>query len=105
MTPALTITQDQIEDFQQTGSQFMRDLLGVDEALLTDISELSDFTFSGMPIGTLDTSLPLRELTATWDAWAIAEVESRYGITLTTTKVNMVALLNQIEVSRRQLVH
>lgn len=105
MAPALTISQDQIDDFQQTGSQFMRDLLGVDGALLTDTTELSDFTFSGMPIGALDTSRPLRELTAAWDAWAIAEVQSRYGITLTTTKVNMITFLNQIEVSRRQLVH
>lgn len=105
MPPELTVTQDQIEDFQQVGAQFMSDVFGLDDALLTDISELSDFTFSGMPVGALDTSRPLRELTETWDAWAIAEVQARYGITLTTTKVNMVTLLNQIEVARGQLVH
>jgi hypothetical protein len=105
MTPALIFTQDQINEFQRTEAQFMRDVLGLDDALVTDLSDLSDFAYSGMPAGALDVSRPQKELVATWDAWVIARVQKLYGITLTTTVVNLVCLFNQIEVSKRALVH
>jgi hypothetical protein len=105
MTPAITVTQEQIHEFHQTQVQFMREVLDLDGVVVTDLSELSDFTYSGMPAGALDTSLPLPELVAKWDAWVIARVQEKYRVTLTTTVVNMIWLFNQIEVSRKALVH
>lgn len=105
MTPAITVTQEQIHEFHRTQVQFMSDVLDLDGVIVTDLSELSDFTYSGMPAGALDTSLPLRDLVAKWDAWAIARVQELYGITLKTTAVNLIWLFNQIEVSRKSLVH
>lgn len=107
MTRDIRITQCQINDFQQTGSQFMHDVLGLDyeRVMVTDMSDLSDFAYSGMPAGSLDTSRPHKELVATWDKWAIARVQELYGITLTTTVVNLIGLFNQIELSKKALVH
>lgn len=106
-TREYNILQCQINDFQKTGAQFMHDVLGMDYecVMVTDLSDLSDYAYSGMPAGALDTSRPLKELTAAWDKWAIARVQELYGITLTTTVVNLVWLFNQIELSTKALVH
>jgi len=106
-TSECNVTQCQINDFHETGAQFMRDVLGMDyeRVVVTDLSELSDFTYSGMPAGSLDTAMPMKDLVATWDKWAIARVQELYGITLTTTVVNLICLFNQIEQSKKALIH
>jgi hypothetical protein len=102
------IEQCQIDEFEQTGTDFMRDILGKDYArvLVSDISDLSDFTFSGtLPEGALDTSLGLKQITANWDKWVMAKIYERYGITLSTTVVNLVGLFHQIEQLKNARVH
>lgn len=104
----VTIEQYQITEFDRLIPTFMKEMFGMDEdqfVCVTDISDLSDFTYSGMPPDALDTSRPLKELTAIWDRWAIARVQALYGITLTTTVVNLVWLLDQIQQSKTRLVH
>lgn len=107
MKPALNIEQCQINDFQKTGAEFMREVLGLDygQVMVTDLSDLSDFAYSGMPDGALDVQRPRKELTAAWDKWAIERVQEVYGITLKTTVVNLVQLFNLIDQSKKAQVH
>jgi len=108
MTVKLNIEQHQITEFDRMVPVFMKEMFGIDEdqfVCVTDISDLSDFTYSGMPDDALDTSLPRRELTKIWDRWAIARVQELYGITLTTTVVNLVWLFDQIQQTRTRSVH
>jgi len=108
MTVKLNIEQHQITEFDRLVPAFMSEMFGMDDdqfVCVTDISDLSDFTYSGMPPGALDTALPRKELTAIWDRWAIARVQELYGITLTTTVVNLVWLLNEIQKNKTHLVH
>lgn len=108
MADKLNIEQHQILEFDHLVPSFMKEMFGMDDdqfVCVTDISDLSDFTYSGMPPGALDTSLPRKELTAIWDRWAIARVQELYGITLTTTVVNLVWLLHQIQQTRTGPVH
>jgi hypothetical protein len=108
MTVKLHIEQHQITEFDRLVPAFMKEMFGMDEdqfVCVTDISDLSDFTYSGMPAEDLDTSRPRKELTAIWDRWAIARVQELYGITLTTTVVNLVWLLDQIQQAKTRLVH
>lgn len=85
----------------------MQEVLGLDfeHVVITDLSDLSDFTYSGMPAGSLNTALPAKDLVAIWDKWAIARVQELYGITLTTTVVNLICLFNQIEQAKKALIH
>ena len=107
MTPSLNIEQCQINDFQKTGAEFMLTVLGLDydQVMVTDLSDLSDFAYSGMPSAELDIKRPMKELTTAWDKWAIARVHAVYGITLKTTVVNLIQLFNQIEQLKRSSVH
>lgn len=108
MTVKLNIEQHQITEFDRLVPTFMKEMFGMNDdqfVCVTDISDLSDFAYSGMPSEDLDTSRPLKELTAIWDRWAIARVQELYGITLTTTVVNLVWLLNEIQQTKTRLVH
>lgn len=106
--PAIQIDQCQIDAFQSISVAFLQVVLALDsdKVMLTDLSDLSDFCYSGdMPAGLMDKTLPARDLVAAWDKWVIARVLTFYGITLTTTVVNLVWLFNQIELSRKVQVH
>jgi hypothetical protein len=106
--PAIQIDQCQIDAFQSISVAFLQVVLALDrdKVMLTDLSDLSDFCYSGdLPAGLLDTGRAPRELVATWDKWVITRVQEHYGITLTTTMVNLVWLFNQIELSQTAQVH
>jgi hypothetical protein len=107
MTRVLHITQDKINDFKKTGTQFMRDVLGMDyeRVMVTDLSDLSDFADNGRPADILDATRSRKEVIALWDKWAIARVQELYGITLTTTVVNLLRLFAQIETPEKDWVH
>jgi hypothetical protein len=106
--PKVNIEQCQIDQFQETAAEFLQVVLDMDygKVMVTDMSDLSDFCYSGKwHDGVLDTSVPLEQMTAAWDEWAIAKVREKYGITLPSTVVNLVWLFNQIELNKKALVH
>lgn len=98
-TPHIICEQDVINTLEATASRFFEDVLGMDYApLVTDESDLSDFSFSGgMPADTMSSTL--REKYEAWDAWVIDRINTRYGVALTTTRIKMVLLLSQIDAS------
>ena len=69
---------------------FIRDILGLepDECFLSDESDLDEFSLMG-------TSLDTGELS--WDEYVINKIHTQYGVTLKTTRINLVTLFSQIE--------
>jgi hypothetical protein len=101
--PTIFCEQDAIVALETTATHFFRDVLDLDygSALVTDESDLSDFSFSGhMPPGAKGSSL--KEEYSRWDAWVIASISKRYDVNLKTTRIKMVLLLSQIETSLRR---
>lgn len=95
----LTVQCDkfQIDDVADTASKFMRGILGLTrfEYALSDESDLDDFSMmSSLNTGDLS-----------WDQFVIDKIRADYGITLTTTRVNLVWLFNQIEQSAIVVYH
>lgn len=100
MTEKIVIEQDGIDAFEETAAAFMRDVLGFNLGLpmMTDHSDLSDFAYHGdFPDNLMDPVLPRKQWTANWDKWVIGEIQSKYGIALTTTVIKLTDLFRQIE--------
>lgn len=90
--------QFQIEEYEAISADFVRNILVLypEECFLSDESDLDDFSLMGR---TLDTGeLP-------WDQFVIARVFERYGVKLTTTRINLVTLFCMIERSQNKTLH
>lgn len=90
--------QYQIDDFAKTAFVFLRDILGLKphDCFLSDESDLDDFSLMG---GSLDTG------EVSWDQFIILRIQAKYGIALTTTRVNLVSLFNQIDRAPKVVFH
>lgn len=105
----LVIKKDHIDAYESTGRPFMFDVLGMnwDGVLLTDLSQLSDFALSGMPdelfpnTEGLDARASYSAALDAWDAWAIERVKALYGVVIDSTRIDLMALFNQIEAAPR----
>jgi len=86
-----------MNDVKDIASQFMRDVLGFlpGEFSLSDDSTLDDFSL----MSRLDTG----ELT--WDEFVLNKVADTYGLTLSSTRINLVTLFTQIEQSTNVTYH
>jgi hypothetical protein len=93
-----TCEQFQIDDYQQTALKFMRDILGIspENCFLSDESDLDEFSLMGDELDTGNLS---------WDDFIINKIHAKYGIALTTTRVNLVTLFNQIEQASAVVYH
>lgn len=90
--------QFQIEEFETTASKFMRSVLGLTpfEYSLSDESDLDDFSL-------MDSSLDTGNLS--WDEYVLDKIQDEYGLTLASTRINLVALFCQIEQGSAVVYH
>lgn len=87
----------QIEDFDSIASKFMRVVFGLTpfEFSLSDESDLDDFSM----MSSLDTG------DLSWDQFVLDKIQAEYGITLATTRINLVTLFSQIEQASHVVYH
>lgn len=100
----LIIQQETIDSFEATAKAFLKQVLNLDadQVLLTDESQLSDFTFSGE--FSADMNLPRRELYRAWDSWVLAKVQQQYPqLGDITVKMKLVDIFWRIENRSAQL--
>lgn len=92
---------DEIEAFEKTGAQFLQDILEMSwsEVFITDLSDLSDFAFRGMPEDGGNSAESLHDLHCVWDEWVISAIQARYRIRLTSTNIRLVDIFRQIEIA------
>jgi hypothetical protein len=90
--------QFQIATVDTIASAFLRDILGLhaEDCFLSDESDLDDFSLMA---GSLDTG------ERSWDEYVIDKIHAQYGITLKTTRVNLVSLFYQIEQASNVVYH
>jgi hypothetical protein len=93
-----TCERFQIDEFQETASKFMRDILGLQPEYfsLSDESDLDEFSLIGNELDTGNLS---------WDDFVINKIHAKYGVALTSTRVNLVTLFNQIEQASAVVYH
>lgn len=90
----------QICEFQDTAIEFLGEVLGLpaeDCLFLSDESDLDDFSSMQMPEGV--------PAATSWDSWVTGRVQAHYGITLTTTRINLVLLFHWIEREKKDVRH
>lgn len=91
--------QDVIEAFEVTGRRVLREVLGMswDEVLVTDESDLSDFSTCGMPEDDFPEGANYGECCRLWNAWVIARISALYRVRLADTRIRLVELFRQVE--------
>lgn len=84
--------RSKIEEFEETAAAFFQSVLGMPPdacMFISDESDLDDFAIAGLPDEAPEG--------VSWDQWVIAQIDKFYGISLATTRVNLVSLFSQIE--------
>ena len=106
MTNIKFVEQDQILQFESIAEKYLLDVLGIQVVMLSDLSDLSDFTFSGnMPEDLLTEDMSREELYTAWDEWVIEQTYDAYGITLLDTQISLIALCDRILEKQRAQLH
>lgn len=107
--PSLTIEKDLIDSYNAEAQDFLQKILGMslDSVLLTDLSDLQDFRFSGeFDASQCDDSLDLKGLGREWDRWVVQRINATYDLGLKSANIGMIALLEQLRSkSMPQTVH
>lgn len=95
----LTVETECIELFDDVVEDFLERILGmqVDSVLVTDLSTLSDFSFSGPYRSKLPAGASLRELFNEWDAWVVQRIAMVYGIPDARPNMRLIELFARIE--------
>lgn len=96
-SPITYAPRDRIDAFGELANEFVREILGLPWALMTDESTLSDFSGCGM-----DTLSDLEGLDddahrAFWEKWVVERVCGRYRIEPFSVTISMVQLFERIE--------
>lgn len=95
---------DELEHTSQCRALFERVLdKSPQECLLTDLSTLSDFCGSGMPLPADFETLSYGEFCDVWDRWVLARIEAEFGVRLTSTRLTLVQVIEQLRASSAQV--
>lgn len=94
---------DQI-DTVETELNVIGDAIGFDfsKALLTDDSELSDFTLSGDKYPGAPKNVSYNQVCQHWDDWIIGQLKT-IGIELKSTKISLLVLAQMV--ANKPLIH
>ena len=99
-TPQIKLApQEHIETYDRTAEAFFREMLDMDyrTVVLTDESQLSDFSSCGLPEGIVHEHCSLNELYDAWDTWVLPRIRAHYDIELEKTSILFVDLFQKIE--------
>lgn len=94
----LNVNKDEVRQYLSTADAFFERIFGMEaqNALLTDESQLSDFSFSGEGFSDVQCD-SLNEAYRAWDAWVLQRIYLEYGLPLTKTTIRMTTLFAQLE--------
>lgn len=99
--------QFQMDKFEKTASAFFRDIFDLDMQgwILTDESELDDFSSFGIPDEDFAAMHCADNDYVSWDAWIIGKIQRTYGVEIRSTKMYLVRIFDLIEQHRSKPVH
>ena len=96
-SPVTYAPRDRIDAFEELANDFVREVLGLPWALMTDESALSDFSGCGLD-GRDDLIGSDGEAHRVfWDKWVVERVCERYRIEAFPVTISMVQLFDRIE--------
>lgn len=101
------IKEDKISLFADEVEALLKNIFSIDNALFTDLTELSDFTYSGLTPEQSEhmQSLDWAEKTKYWDAIIIARMKEKYGLELKSVCISLLDVLEMIEKSKNPTIH
>lgn len=95
---------DELEHAPQCLALFTRVLnKSPQDCLLTDLSTLSDFCGSGMPLPPNFNSLSYSEFCDVWDRWVLGRIEAEFGVRLSSTRLTLVQVIEQLRAPAAQV--
>jgi hypothetical protein len=101
----LRLEQLQIREFLDIADEFLTHVVGHPEALITDRSQLCDFTGCGPPKEVNFECDTYNDYCDKWDRWMCEELRRRYGIEIESTRITLVDLFNRIRLAKGPTIH
>ena len=95
-TPLTYAPRDRIDAFEELANEFVREILGLPWALMTDESALSDFSGCGLDARHDLDVLDDEAYRAFWETWIVERVCDRYRIEPFPITIPMVQLFERI---------
>lgn len=98
------VEQDVIDSMEPLLSEFLALMFDFrpGQCMVTDISSLNDFVPRGMPTGSAPDDASYAQVLDAWDAWALNEVEQRFGVRPARTSDTLLVILDAIQRHRAQ---
>jgi hypothetical protein len=107
--PNVIIKQDTVEAYESTAQSFFAQVFGMDysSVLMTDIAQLSDFSFCGEDQPDVAQYPSLNECYAGWNKWVLAKICEVFRLEPGSfnTRILMTDLMDRIEKRADQRVH
>ncbi len=107
--PDIHIEQDAIDEFEEALDEVLSRVLGLepDKVLLTDHSQLSDFSGTGLPAEQAKACATLAELYDAWDLWVVQRLVAEFELdaSLLSPRMRMLDLAMLIEAGRNRTTH
>ena len=104
MNSKIIIEQENIEFFEKEADEFVLKIFNLQNALVTDLSDLSDFFGSGLDKEQSQEIQKLSHKNAIkfWDKIIMERVKQEYGIELTNVCVNLFSIVQKIAINKSE---
>lgn len=96
-SPLTYAPRDRIDAFGELANEFVREILGLPWALMTDESALSDFSGCGLEAQHDLEGLDDEGHRVFWETWIVERVCGRYQIEQFPVTISMVQLFEQVQ--------
>ena len=102
MNSKIIIEQNNIEFFEKEADEFVLKIFNIQNAMITDLSDLSDFFGSGLNTEQSQAIQKLSHKNAIkfWDTIIMDKVKQEYGIELTNVCVNLFSIVQKIAIKK-----
>lgn len=97
----INIEQDLVNQYDHVAEPFFSKVLGMDfgDCIITDESELSDFTMTNLPDEAVPPQATHCEVRQIWDSYVTRRIQECFGIEVSSTVIRLVDLFQSIEES------
>ncbi len=107
--PDIHIERDVIDEFEEVLGEVLSRVLGLEPqaVLLTDLSQLSDFSGTGLPSEQTQGCSSLAALYDAWDRWVIERLVAEFELDaeVLSPRMRMLDLAMLIEAGRNRTTH
>lgn len=99
--------EDKISLREDEAKDFIKKIFNIENALITDLTELADFNYSGLYPAQYEVlkSLEITEMAKYWDKIILERIKEVYGLELKSVCIDLLQVLDLIKEKENPTVH